>query len=53
MKSYYRVMLGRKSVYAADRLAGDFIGTDFGILEDLSGKLPEELREFNNHFIPV
>lgn len=53
MKSYYRVMLGRKSVYAAERLAGDFIGTDFGILEDLSGKLPEELREFNNHFIPV
>ena len=53
MKSYYRVMLGRKSVYAAECLEGGFIGTDFGILEDLSGKLPEELREFNNHFIPV
>lgn len=53
MKSYYRVMLGRKSVYAVECLAGGFIGTDFDIREDLGRKLPEEWREFNKQFIPV
>jgi restriction system protein len=53
MKSYYRVMLGRKSVHAAECLAGGFIGTDFAIYEDLSRKLPDEWRMFNKQFIPV
>ena len=53
MKSYYRVMLGRKSAHAAECLAGNFIGTDFDINEDLSRKLPEEWREFNKQFIPI
>lgn len=53
MKNYYRVMLGRKSAHAAECFVGDFIGTDFGIHEDLSRKLPEEWREFNKEFIPV
>lgn len=53
MKSYYRVMLGRKSVYAEECFAGGFIGTDFNIHEDLSRKLPEEWREFNKQYIPV
>jgi restriction system protein len=53
MKSYYRVMLGRKSVHAADCLSGSFIGTDFDIHEDLSAKLPDQWREFNKLFIPV
>ena len=53
MKSYYRIMLGRKSVYAEECFAGNFIGVDFGIAEDLTGKLPEEWRAFNKKFIPV
>lgn len=53
MKSYYRVMLGQKSVYAADCFAGGFIGTDFDIDQDLTNKLPEEWRVFNKEFIPV
>jgi len=53
MKSYYRVMLGRKSAHAAECLAGGVIGTDFDIHEDLSRKLPDEWREFNKLFIPV
>lgn len=53
MKGYYRVMLGRKSAHAAECFAGNFIGTDFGINEDLSRKLPEEWREFNKQFIPI
>lgn len=46
-------MLGQKSVYAEECFAGNFIGTDFGIHEDLSQKLPEEWRAFNKAFIPV
>ncbi len=53
MKSYYRVMLGRKSIHAPECFAGNFIGADFDIREDLSDKLPEEWREFNKQFIPV
>lgn len=53
MKNYVRVMLGRKSVHAAECLAGGFIGADFGIKQDLTGRLPDEWRPFNKEFIPV
>ena len=53
MKSYYRVMLGKKSVYAEECFTGNFIGVDFKIAEDLTGKLPEEWRAFNKKYIPV
>lgn len=53
MKSYYRVMLGRKSIHAEECFEGNFIGTDFGIHQDLTSKLPEEWRAFNKEFIPV
>jgi restriction system protein len=53
VKNYYRVMLGRKSIYAAECFAGNFIGTDFGIDQDLTNKLPEEWRAFNQEFIPI
>lgn len=53
MKTYYRVMLGKKSIHATECFAGGFIGTDFGIAEDLSGKLAESWREFNHRYIPV
>ena len=53
MKSYYRVMLGQRSVHAEECFNGKFIGTDFDITQDLSKKLPEEWRAFNKEFIPV
>lgn len=53
MKNYYRVMLGRKSVHAAECQKGGFIGADYGIHEDLTGKLPDQWREFNKQYIPV
>ena len=53
MKSYYRVMLGQRSVHAEECFAGNFIGTDFGINQDLTNKLPDEWRVFNKEFIPV
>ena len=53
MKNYYRVMLGQKSVYAKECFAGNFIGTDFGINQDLTNKLPDKLQGFNKEFIPI
>lgn len=53
MKNYYRVMLGKKSVHADECFNGKFIGTDFGINQDLTNKLPNEWRTFNKEFIPI
>ena len=53
MKNYYRIMLGRKSIYAEECRAGNFIGVDFEIPQDLTHKLPEEWRTFNREFIPI
>ena len=53
MKSYYRVMLGKKSVFVADCFAGGYIGVDFAIKEDLSKSLPDEWRAFNKKYIPL
>jgi len=53
MKHYNRVMLGRKSVYAAQCFAGNFIGADYGIHEDLTGQLTDDWRQFNDKFIPL
>lgn len=52
MKNYYRIMLGRKSVYAEEARKGNFIGADFGLDIDLSNRLPDNWREFNKEFIP-
>lgn len=53
MKRYYRIMLGRKSVYADECLNCNFIGASFGIDCDLSGKLTDNWRDFNKEFIPI
>lgn len=53
IKNYYRIMLGRKSMYADECFRGNFIGVDFGIDIDLTGKLPDNWREFNQKFISV
>ena len=52
MKNYYRIMLGKKSIYAEDCLKGNFIGVDFDVHEDLTGKLTENWRDFNHEWIP-
>lgn len=53
MKNYYRVMLGRRSVYAAAGFEAGVIGADFEIPQDLSSDLPEDWRAFNRKFIPI
>lgn len=53
MKSYYRVMLGRRSAFTEECFAGSFIGVDFGIDQDLTDKLPENYKDFNHEFRPI
>ncbi len=53
MKSYYRVMLGRKSVYALECFESGFVGTHFDIHEDLSEKLTDTWRPFNAAYVPI
>lgn len=53
MTSYYRIMLGKASTYAAECFAGGYIGADFDIAQDLTGHLPDEWVKFNGEFIPI
>jgi restriction system protein len=53
MKNYFRLMLGPKSIHAQECFDGNFVGVNFGINEDLTGKFPEEWRQFNKAYIPV
>ena len=53
MKSYYRVMLGRQSMHAADCFAEGYIGVDFDIAQDLTNELPDDWRQFNVKFRPI
>jgi restriction system protein len=53
MKGYYRIFLGRHGIYADVCFQQGFIGADFGIDQDLTGRLPEEWRVFNQVFIPI
>jgi len=52
MKTFYRIMLGRQSVHAAECFAGNFIGADFDIDQDLTGQLPELWRDFKHKLVP-
>lgn len=53
MKNYYKIMLGKKSKFAEECLHNNFIGADYGLHEDLTNKLPEDWRVFNEQFKPV
>jgi restriction system protein len=53
MKKYYRILLGHGHIYTPECLQGNFVGVDYGIQEDLTNQLPEEWRQFNEHFRPI
>ncbi len=53
MTNYFRLYLGKANSNAAEALAGNFIGVDYNIHVDLTGKLPDTWQEFNKEFIPV
>lgn len=51
-RNYYRIMLGKKSVHANECHEGQFIGGDWDFDIDLTGRLPDNWRDFNKQFIP-
>ncbi len=51
-KGFYRIMLGAKSVHADKCHKNNYIGTDFNVDMDLTGKLVEDRREFNKWLAP-
>lgn len=53
MKSYYRIMLGRKNAHADEAHKGNFIGAGWFDDIDLTNKLSENWRDFNKAMIPV
>ena len=53
VKNYYRIMAEAKSVYAEECYQGGFIGAGWLTDIDLTGKFPDNWREFNKKFIPV
>lgn len=53
MKNYYRIMLGRRSIYAEEAHRGNFIGGGWLKDVDLTNKLPDNWRDFNSKFIPL
>lgn len=52
MKQYNRVMLGKAGLFADKCLSGNYIGADFDINENLTGKLYDNWRDFNEKYIP-
>ena len=53
MKNYYRIMLGKKSIYAEEGHKMNVIGAGWLYDYDLTGKLPDNWREFNQKTIPI
>jgi len=52
MRNYYRIMLGPKSIYAEQMHNEGYIGVGSFENIDLTGKLPDNWRDFNKSFIP-
>jgi len=50
---YFRVMLGAKSAFLQECLAGNYIGVNFEINQDLKFELVDDWRDFNRKFIPI
>lgn len=53
MKSYCRIMLGARSVYAEEAHKGNFIGAGWFKNLDLTKKLVDNWRDFNKEMIPL
>ena len=51
-RGYYKFMLGAKSSNASQCREEGFVGTDFDIHEDLSGRFPDNWRDFNKEWVP-
>ena len=52
-RNIYRVMLGRKSMYAEQCRNEGWFGGGWGITQDLTNDLSESWRDFNKQFAPI
>lgn len=52
-KSYYRLMLGPGGLHAPLCLREGFVGVNFGIEQDLSPLLTDNIRSFNARWVPL
>ena len=52
-KQYNRVMLGRGGQFSEECLKGGYIGADFNIPGDLTPKLTNDWRKFNQHYVSI
>lgn len=53
MQKYYRLILGAGSVFAEEAKRGDFIGVGWLPNINLTGRLPDDWKEFNREFRPI
>ena len=49
---YRRIRLGRASKYLPECLEGGFVGLDYDLNVDLTGRFPPTWQEFNAEFVP-
>ena len=52
-KKYYRIMADKGSIRAAECHAEGYIGAGWLADIDLTGRLPDNWREFNRQFVPI
>ena len=52
MTACYFVRLGRQGVFVPDAVDGDYVGVDYGMVDDFTGKFPDEWTAFNKAYIP-
>jgi restriction system protein len=53
VRRFYKVMPGSNASALELFLQEEFVGVDFGVHRDLTGKFPEEFREFSRKLIPL
>jgi len=53
MTRYRRIRLGRGGQYRNECLEQGFVGLDYDMNIDLTGRFPSEYREFNAEFVPI
>ena len=49
----YLIRSGSQGKFLDECLAGGFVGVDYGINQDLTGRFPDAWQEFNHEFRPV
>ncbi len=52
MTACYFVRLGRQGAFVSDAVEHGYIGVDYGMIDDLTGKFPDEWTAFNKAYIP-